>query len=266
MLISARFGERRKSFNSTLLRLESNTHLHSSWVYRHSTVKCSTRSLLNSAPDRTSRSWTDSSVEDVCGFHALFPTPLDASDLFLKVDAQLDALHLGLTGVTEGTWPRRRYCREGLPHLEFNFEIRVAWSQFGLFPIDRAMLSAYGVDTIAEVVRGVCRSVDAALGRTYYPEGVGFVTEGEVAGNLDFVDWIQYFGPRVAGRWTIEHLRRGPFFRVHAESNGGCTLVLASEPFSGVLPRRQAAEHLGIHLRPFRMRDSSGKWLEREWP
>jgi hypothetical protein len=71
----------------------------------------------------------------------------------------------------------------------------------------------------------------------------------ELAGDIDGLDWFQYFSPRLARAWSMEYLRRGPFFRVEGFEDGAVSIFLAANPFVRY-SRRTAADYLGIRLRP----------------
>ena len=101
----------------------------------------------------------------------------------------------------------------------------------------------------------ICAALDADIGRSDLGLGFGFVQESEVVGALEFVDWYQYFGPRVVERLGRERLLGSPAFQITEIECGAIVMLLAPDPWSENLSRRKVADYLGIVLPPLRARN-----------
>ncbi len=91
------------------------------------------------------------------------------------------------------------------------------------------------------------------------------MSEGELDGQLEFVDWVQYWAEPIVRRWGVEQLRRGPFSRVEERERGAYLVLLADEPDAEGMSRRAAAEFLGIELRPLFVKVSADKKSRVSW-
>jgi hypothetical protein len=121
------------------------------------------------------------------------------------------------------------------------------WTELEV-PINLARFKALGAEAIASLFVSLCDLTGAHLGRTMSGSGWARITEGELAGAIDALDWLQYFGPRF-GTW-LRSSRVG--LQAH-QSPGGAQVVTA--PLDPLAPswheRRILAKRSGLMLRPF---------------
>jgi hypothetical protein len=136
-----------------------------------------------------------------------------------------------------------------------------------MFRAHRSAFDAYGPERLAALFMRVCDGLAVRLARTDPGTGDGLVQESELEGDLKFIDWFTFFGAELLARWDTEVLSRGPFHRVERCPNGGVCLLMTDDPWSEGWSRRQAAEYLGVRLRPLRMMNPrTGESVDGEWP
>jgi hypothetical protein len=202
---------------------------------------------------------------DTFGFHALFPHPAEVESCFRATDAV--AGQLGLTPVSEGGGqsPSRRYARPGLDPIEIGFALEAPWAQWAIYPVSQSSYAAYGGALIEKLIVTTCEALDSRLGRSFHPGGIALVHAREVEGDVDCLDWLQYFGPPVVARIGLDRLRKAQFFSFEQREDGGCVAKLGESPYEVLLSIRQAASDLGIRLRPVYTKDASGNPIEMGW-
>jgi hypothetical protein len=67
-----------------------------------------------------------------------------------------------------------------------------------------------------------------------------------------------------AGEWPTDTWKNGSFYRVDVQTDGSVGLCLAPDPFQR-LPRRAAADYLGIPLRPHYWHTGNGEQIIIPW-
>ncbi len=83
---------------------------------------------------------------------------------------------------------------------------------------------------------------------------------------LEFVNWIQYWGPATVTRHGLDRLRSGPFHRIDPYPDGAAAIWLAPDP-RAPMPRARAAEFLGITLRSLvAEQPDTGARVHVPWP
>ena len=188
--------------------------------------------------------------EPTVNFHAYFPAGFSEEDVDAAHDAAADAVGFTLRGIKHDTdgGITRRYGAGGAETLPFAYTLRPP-CQLAMFGLWRSRAGIFAPAAVVEMFTRICESLNVDLARTDQSGGIGLVQPSEVSGTLEFVDWFQYVGPRLATVLGRERLLTAPVFRVE-ERGHGIMMMLAADPFEGNLPRRRVSEHLGITLRP----------------
>jgi hypothetical protein len=183
-----------------------------------------------------------------------------------RMDAAVRAVSSEIdTPVLDVVTARYPEWRIGHPDVPVSISANPAapWSEFCVSILD-SHLERYGTDWIVELFKGLSIACNVGLSRTTAWGGVGFVREQELAGQLEFVDWFQYWAKPIVDRWGMAFLTAGPFHRVEAHSDG-CTLLLTAEPDDEGMSRKSAAEYLGVQLRPVFGRLETGEPFQIPW-
>jgi hypothetical protein len=79
--------------------------------------------------------------------------------------------------------------------------------------------------------------------------GEGLVQDAELEGAIEFIDWYQYFSPRVVERLGRERVMSAPAFKIIENDRGAIVMLLAEGPWQD-FSRKRIAAHLGVTLRP----------------
>ena len=115
--------------------------------------------------------------------------------------------------------------------------------------ITRDQFTTAGPEAIESLFVSVCDLAEAHLGRTLSGSDWARITEGELAGAVDALDWLQYYGPRFSKR--VRGKSRG---LTASQSPRGAEIVrLDMDPLAPLwLPRKEGARTASIYRpRPF---------------
>lgn len=115
--------------------------------------------------------------------------------------------------------------------------------------ITRDQFTAAGAEAIESLFVSVCDLTEAHLGRTLSGSDWARITEGELAGAVDALDWLQYYGPRFSKR--VRGKSRG--FTASQSPRGAEIVKLDMDPLApSWIPRKEAVRGLSIYRpRPF---------------
>lgn len=81
---------------------------------------------------------------------------------------------------------------------------------------------------------------------SFHPVGVSLIAERELEGRVDYVDWIQYYGPDVAAAIGVDRIRTAGFHFLE-ESADGAFLAPAKAGYTDEYSNRKTiVERLGI--------------------
>lgn len=201
-----------------------------------------------------------------CGFGALLPS---CSKETATAAADAAALKNGIERLpTSDAWPPLAYGIPGAEPIVAGFDRHGEWLYFVAYPIPEVVFAQVGPDKLSGFLRDVCEQTGAALGRSYKEGAHAAATEREAEGEIEYLEWFQYFGTAIVARWGLQRLKDGPFHRVEVLPSGACAIWLWDSPFDQreAESTKRAAEYLGITLRPHFIRDSSGKQVKLNWP
>src|SRR5262245_13765366 len=188
-------------------------------------------------------------------FHAHFPAGPTDADVAAAHDAAAATVGMVLRGVERSlSGTTRSYGEPGAAALGFSYTLEPP-CQLAMFSLHPDAVQSYAPVRVASMFTRVCEALDADIARSDFGSGYGLVQESELTGAVEFVDWYQYFGPRVVERIGLERLLDAPAFQVSETDRGGIVMLLASDPFSGHVSRTPIADHLGIKLRPLQARN-----------
>jgi hypothetical protein len=137
-------------------------------------------------------------------------------------------------------------------------------SQIWVF-VPAGVFQAMGQGLIGGVFAGVSEAAMPWLGRSFDEFGHGVLTETELGGRLEFVDWFQYLSLDLVQGWGMDTLRAA-FARVNLLPSGACCLWLEGSPMEQLTGRSHAAQTLGVTLRPAIARNpKTGKPVVVPW-
>lgn len=118
-----------------------------------------------------------------------------------------------------------------------------------IYPITE-LLEVIGEVTTRAILHTLSGGLNVVVGRSYDESMQGVVSPSELAGEIEWIDWFQFYGEPVAVRWGVGYLEEGPFERVERWGHAACGLTLVEGQYSLPLQRiRLAAMYLGIRLR-----------------
>jgi len=184
-----------------------------------------------------------------------------------------DAFHETIGTANAALWPRLSRKQERYPSwtigkiatpLSINLNPSSPWSELYV-SVREHHLEEYGAEQLAELFAWLSDCTHARRGRTTGAVAPGFVRTDELDGQLEFVDWFQYWGASIVRRWGVSRLRAGPFHSVVTRADGAYVLLLAEQPDDETMSRRAAAEYLGIELRPIYAQVEAGKPVRIPW-
>ena len=161
------------------------------------------------------------------GFHVFRPTRAGAFPH--------DAVNQAVTGALGSATPVTVTAGAGWTEIE----VRITRDQF----------TAAGAEAIESLFVSLCDLTEAHLGRTLSGSDWARITEGELAGAVEALDWLQYFGPRFSKR--VRGRTRG---LTASQSPRGAEVVrLDMDPLAPLwLPRKEGARAASIYRpRPF---------------
>jgi hypothetical protein len=160
-------------------------------------------------------------------------------------------------GVERGMYAvSRHYGEPGGPTVAFSYTLTLPCQLLVMCPFvdrpgprGREDPTPYAHARLAEMFTYACAAVDATLARSDPGPGHGFVQESELDGAIAFIDWYQYFSPRVVQRLGRERLLSAPAFRITEDEHGAIVMLLSAGPWED-FSRSRVAAHLGVTLRP----------------
>ena len=120
------------------------------------------------------------------------------------------------------------------------------WTEFEV-PITRHQFAALGAEAIGSLFVSLCDLTGAHLGRTMSGSDWARITEGELAGAVDALDWLQYFGPRF-GPWLRS---RSPYLQARPSPGGAEVVTMEFDPLAPSWLARKKAGKRVLRLRPF---------------
>jgi hypothetical protein len=127
---------------------------------------------------------------------------------------------------------------------------RPGWTEVALLPFTREHFTAHGASGVERLFESLCVTLDAHVARTVRPDGWAIVTPGELAGQIDGLDWLQYFGPRFS-TWIARRPKRTDAPAIRSLPSGAAIVRLDVDPFDAAWRARvDAATALEITLRP----------------
>jgi hypothetical protein len=118
-----------------------------------------------------------------------------------------------------------------------------------LVTLDELIAEDVGDRVLMDLFMGLSIAWRSSVGRTFLDASVDGLDPEEWTGPLRAVGWFQYFGPERARAWPPDTWKSDLFHRVAIQPDGSVGLCLGPSPFK-YFPRREAAKHLGIALRP----------------
>ena len=126
-------------------------------------------------------------------------------------------------------------------------DVRPGWTTLRIH-LTREQFIAHGPAAIEALFESLCETVDAHLARTDTADGWALIAEGELAGAIDAVDWIQYFGPGF-GNWIGS--KHSSLAEARTTAGGAQIVTLRLDPSApSWVARQEAAEELYVALRP----------------
>jgi hypothetical protein len=131
--------------------------------------------------------------------------------------------------------------------LAVDVQVGTGWTTWTLH-IPRQVIATKGVAAVDTLFESLCDTVEAHLGRTCSTGDWARIKDGELAGAIDALDWLQYFGPRF-GDWVLKAKMRDMSDR--ATPRGARIVTLNVEPLApswAVI--NDVARYLHLRLRP----------------
>jgi hypothetical protein len=202
------------------------------------------------------------------GFHGFLPPLSSTAEAIEGVERAAAKVGLERVASREGQWPLVEYGRVGLKGLGISLDPRGVWWQLGLYPVHRETFDLYGAELIGALLQEACIGLKVILGRSFKEDGHAIAKEAEIGGPVEYIEWLQFFGPSIVARWGLDCLQKGPFYRVKQCPDGSCAIWLWETPYDQAEAEttKRAAEYLGIKLRPHFIRDSKGNLVQLNWP
>ena len=191
---------------------------------------------------------------------------LPVEDLCRRVESGLAAVGFS-EQIAKGTYTnplgQSVHCSYGAPT---GTQWPNSWPAWAVFPIDYADYEAYGAPLFVSVFRALCRATTPVLARSFHPIGVDMINPGELEGQVDYVDWIQYYGVRVTAALDPGRVRTAGFHHLE-EFPDGAFLAMAKPEYTGdYCNRRAIVERLGLSPRRIMARNPpTGEPTEVNW-
>ncbi len=203
-------------------------------------------------------------MSDKLGYH-LFLRAGPRTEIEARLDEAAQRAGLRLQGVRDTPHGERSYGDGSREPVEVAFEHGDVWTQCLVQAADRGLVEAYGLGRVEQFFVELSQGLGGILGRTFGDLFFSTINEREIREGLDCLDWLQYFGPSVAGRWGETVLVDGPFHKVTKVQGGAWVVTLGPGPFGEMRSKKLAADYLGIPLRPIYSKDSMGNRIEIAW-
>ena len=194
-------------------------------------------------------------MSSICvALHGMFPAGPTDTDVAAAFDAAAAAIGLSFESeerslLTNGVSVTRNYCEPAVEPIAFAYTLRPPCQIYlstGAYPPG---MELYAPPRIAEAFTRICVALDADLARSDLGTGDALVQNEEISGAVGFIDWYQYFGPRIVERIGKERLLTSPAFRITELERGAVLMMLATGPWEEGWSRRPVAAHLGITMK-----------------
>ena len=158
---------------------------------------------------------------------------------------------LGLHVVESASAPAALFGSEsGDEPLSLHIQRRPGWTGFALLPITPDHIAAHGASSFEQLFETLCVLLNAHVARTVQSGGWALVTPSELVGQIDCLDWLQYFGPRFSS-WIARRGHRAADGSIRPLPDGATILRLDIDPFEATWRTRvDVASDLDITLRP----------------
>jgi hypothetical protein len=131
--------------------------------------------------------------------------------------------------------------------VDIKTDIRPGWTKL-IVRISREQLTTHGAPALDALFESVCGAAGAHFARTFGMDEWALVEDGELAGAINALDWLQYFGPRF-GDWLGR--RKSQWVTSRNTAGGAQIVTVAIDPLSeSWVTRQDAARDLSINLRP----------------
>jgi len=142
-----------------------------------------------------------------------------------------------------------------------------SWPAWAVFPIAYDSCELRGAEFLVSVFRALCRGTATVIARSFHPTGLDMVNEEELGGRVDYVDWIQYYSPRVAAAIGPTRIRSGGFSGLEEFSDGAFLCLARASYNGGDIPERKGiVERLGLMPRRVMVRNPrTGEPTQFNW-
>jgi hypothetical protein len=124
-----------------------------------------------------------------------------------------------------------------------------------LVEVEDRTFQALGPQAVAAIFTSLAARLGSLLARSAVGSLFGAISQAELEGPLEFVDWFQYYSPSVVARLPQSGLAVPPFTAVRWGRDGSCSCILGASPFEWLHGRVAVAVALGIALRPLTARN-----------
>jgi hypothetical protein len=199
------------------------------------------------------------------GFHAWLDANEDDAAVAEALDLAAAGRGLSLVEAIPRAAGSRKYQKIGVPPVVVSIETKGPWCQWALYPLEKEAFAAYGSNEIKAFLGDMCEATRVRLGRSFREGGFALVQERELTGQVDCLDWYQYFGPSLSEQFGRDVLAKGPFLEVERLKSGATAITMGASPFEEWVSIRTAAEYLGLSLRPMYTKDAQGNRIEIAW-
>jgi hypothetical protein len=200
---------------------------------------------------------------------------VDAPFAIGAIDAGMAAAGFALRQTSEGESVReysnadgwRLKCITSLASGPSSFHDADQWGVWGFFPVDYEDLARHGPAPLVTAFRDVCVRSRTVFGRSFSPKGFDLIERAELDGRIDFLGWIQYFGPAMSNAIGLARLEAAGFASFERLDNGGC-LALTRPGYLDPFPpsvAKQIVDRLGITPRRIMTKWDEGKEIEIRW-
>jgi hypothetical protein len=141
------------------------------------------------------------------------------------------------------------------------------WRAWGLHHITYEQVRSLPNDVLVDAIGEACVRTASVLGRSYDSSGSSAIEVEELIGQVNILDWLQYFGPEASVRIGAGRIRTAGFFAIKALPNGG-HLARTRDTYLDEWPfaeRRPVVDRLGITPRKLLLKVAANEWGEMRW-
>jgi hypothetical protein len=190
-----------------------------------------------------------------------YARPLSLADLSRAAEAALGRLGFTRSGPDTFADQRSRTLTIALGSPGAPGGCQHAWSAWAVFPIKFSEYESYGGELYVSVTRELAAATPTVLARSCHPMGLDFIECSELEGDVNYVDWLQYFGPELVQRLGLQRLRSAGFLSTETLTSGGLLALAKAEYLGECRNRRAIIESLGITPRRMLVRGMQVNWL-----